>query len=94
MEYNFETIGKRYHNGSGKWNEFLANGVREEEDIIPFSVADMEFETVPEIVAALKEELEHYVLGYAGPTEAYLDTVCRWMRERHGWDRQAGVDSA
>ena len=86
MAYNFETVGKRYHTGSRKWNELLASGVREDEDIIPFSVADMEFETAPEIVAAIKEEVEHYVLGYANPTREYLDTVCRWMRERHGWD--------
>lgn len=86
MKYNFETIGKRYHTGSGKWDELLEHGVEEEEDIIPFSVADMEFETAPEIVAALKEELERYVLGYANPTPEYLDTVCRWMKERHGWD--------
>lgn len=86
MAYNFETVGKRYHTGSRKWNELLASGVREDEDIIPFSVADMEFETAPEIVTAIKEEVEHYVLGYANPTQEYLDTVCRWMRERHGWD--------
>ena len=86
MTYNFETVGKRYHTGSRKWNELLASGVREDEDIIPFSVADMEFETAPEIVTAIKEEVEHYVLGYANPTQEYLDTVCRWMRERHGWD--------
>lgn len=86
MKYNFETIGKRYHTGSKKWNELLDNGVREDEDIIPFSVADMEFNTAPEIVSALKEELDHFVLGYANPTEEYLDAVCRWMKERHGWD--------
>lgn len=86
MAYNFETIGKRYHTGSMKWDELLDNGVREDEDIIPFSVADMEFETAPEIVNAIKEEAEHYVLGYANPTREYLDTVCRWMKERHGWE--------
>lgn len=86
MTYNFETIGKRYHTGSKKWSELLANGVKESEDIIPFSVADMEFETAPEIVSALKEELDRYVLGYANPTEEYLNVVCRWMKERHGWD--------
>ncbi len=90
MHYNFETIRKRHHTGSKKWAELLANGVREEEDIIPFSVADMEFETAPEIVAALQEMAAHTVLGYANPTEEYLDTVCRWMKTRHGWDAEPG----
>ena len=86
MKYNFETVGKRYDSGSKKWNEMLQYGVGREEDIIPFSVADMEFETAPEIVDALKYELDHFVLGYANPTDEYLETVCRWMKERHGWD--------
>ena len=36
--------------------------------------------------AALKGELDNFVLGYANPTEEYLETVCRWMKDRHGWD--------
>ena len=86
MKYNFETVHKRYHTGSKKWNELAENGVKETEDIIPFSVADMEFVTAPEIVEALKSELEHSVMGYANPTEEYLQTVCAWMKKRHGWD--------
>ena len=53
-KYDFETVHKRFHTGSKKWDELEINGVREEEDIIPFSVADMEFVTAPEIVEALK----------------------------------------
>lgn len=86
VRYNFETIGKRYHIGSKKWDELLENGVREEEDIIPFSVADMELETPPEIADALLREIEHFVLGYAAPTDEYLEVVCRWMKERHNWE--------
>lgn len=86
MKYNFETVTKRYNTGSKKWNEMAANGVKKDEDIIPFSVADMEFMTAPEIVDAIIDDLNQKVLGYANPTEEYLETVCRWMRERHGWD--------
>lgn len=86
MKYNFETVNKRYNTGSKKWNELTANGVKETEDIIPFSVADMEFETAPEIVSALKHEIENYVLGYSNPTESYLQSVCDWMKEHHNWE--------
>jgi len=86
MKYNFETVHKRYNTGSKKWNELKEHGVEESEDIIPFSVADMEFVTAPEIVDALKYELDHSIMGYANPTEEYLNTVCEWMKKRHGWD--------
>ena len=52
MEYNFTTIRKRYGTGSFKWQQMSDNGVRPEEDIIPFSVADMELETAPAIKEA------------------------------------------
>lgn len=86
MKYNFETISKRYNTGSKKWQEMADNGVSEKEDIVPFSVADMEFETAPEIREALKNEIDHYVLGYANPTPAYLKAVCDWQKKRHNWE--------
>ncbi len=60
--------------------------VGKEEDIIPFSVADMEFVTAPQIVDGLKYELDHSILGYANATDTYKETVCGWMKRRHGWD--------
>lgn len=85
MSYDFETVRKRFHTGSKKWDDMTACGVQDSEDIIPFSVADMEFVTAPEIVEALKRELDNSVMGYSNPTSSYLDTVCGWMEKRHGW---------
>lgn len=86
MKYDFETVHKRFKTGSGKWKELLKFGVREDEDIIPFSVADMEFVTAPEIIDALKHELDTSIMGYENPTESYLESVCSWMKTRHDWE--------
>lgn len=86
MRYDFETVHKRYNTGSKKWSELAENGVKENENIIPFSVADMEFVTAPEIIEAIKYELDNSVMGYANPTNEYLETVCNWMKKRHGWN--------
>lgn len=86
MKYNFETVHKRFNTGSGKWDELAKFGIDESENIIPFSVADMEFTTAPEIIDALKNELDNSIMGYANPTQEYLETVCSWMRTRHNWD--------
>lgn len=88
MQYDFETVHKRYHTGAFKWDEMIRYGVKESEDIIPFSVADMEFVTAPEIIDALKYELDNSVIGYANPTNEYLETVCNWQKIRHNWDAQ------
>lgn len=86
MKYDFETVHKRFKTGSGKWNEMMKFGVKESDDIIPFSVADMEFVTAPEIIEALKHELDTSIMGYANPTDEYLESVCSWVKDRHNWN--------
>lgn len=85
MQYDFQTVHKRFNTGSKKWDALAQHGVKESENIIPFSVADMEFVTAPEIVAALKKELDTSIMGYANPTPAYLQSVCDWLKTRHGY---------
>lgn len=36
------------------------------DDVIPFSVADMELKTAPEITEGLKNFIDNNILGYAG----------------------------
>lgn len=86
MTYDFETVHKRFNTGSFKWNQLAEYGITETDDIIPFSVADMEFVTAPEIVEALKHELDTSIMGYANPTREYLESVCDWVKTRHNWD--------
>lgn len=86
MKYDFESITPRHNLGSAKWNEMLKYNVSTEEDIIPFSVADMEFNTAPEIKEGLKKFIDTYVLGYANQWESFQNAVCKWMKERHNWE--------
>lgn len=82
--YDFNTILPRKNCGSMKWDEL--NAYHCPEDIIPFSVADMELCTMPEIVEGLKKFLDQSILGYANPTPAYKDSVVQWMKRHHNWD--------
>nr|WP_314464764.1 MalY/PatB family protein [uncultured Clostridium sp.] len=84
-KYNLETISKRFLVGSKKWDEITQFHPEIDEDIIPFSVADMELDTASEIKEGLKKYIEDHVLGYANPTQAFYDAVCRWMTDRHNW---------
>lgn len=85
MKYDFEKVVSRYGCASAKWDE-IENclGTRPAE-IVPFSVADMEFCTAPEIVDGLKEVLDSTILGYANATEEFKKAVCDWMKKRHNW---------
>lgn len=84
--YDFTTVVNRAGAGSGKWERMKRANPDIPEGIVPLSVADMEFKTAPEIIRGLQGYLENLILGYAGPTQAYYDAVCGWMKRRHSWD--------
>ena len=57
-------------------------------EVVPLSVADMEFKNAPEIQEGIKAYVDSHILGYTSPTEEYLQAVCGWMKEQHGWEIQ------
>ena len=88
MKYDFEKVIRRENSGSGKWNEIKTTLGYFPEDVIPFSVADMEFDMVPEIREGLKRFLDENVMGYANMTDACRQAVVSWEERRHGWKIQ------
>ena len=85
MQYDFTTRVKRAGTGSLKWDAMYAVNPHLDASIVPLSVADMEFKMAPELTEGLKRYLDTAVLGYTGPTAAYLESVQRWMLTRHHW---------
>ncbi len=85
MKYDFETLIPRYDKGSFKWDEMKEACEALPADVIPLSVADMEFKNAPEIMEGLKEYLDTSVLGYTRATDAYYDAVIGFMQRHHGF---------
>lgn len=89
MEYDLQTAVNRQNTGAVKWDSMQSmHGGPLPEDIFPFSVADTDLPTLPPIANGLKEFLDSAVLGYTQATPTYLDAVCEWMNEQHGWNIQ------
>lgn len=84
--YDFETLVQRKKMGSAKWDEMVKINPLVPEDVVPFSVADMEFKNPPEVIEGLKKYLDEVILGYSIPTESYYDAVIGWMKGRHNWN--------
>ncbi|MFH8443128.1 MalY/PatB family protein [Streptomyces sp. NPDC018026] len=54
-------------------------------DLLPFTISDMDFETAPEVLAALRGRLDHGVLGYSRwRQDDFLSAVVHWYATRHG----------
>lgn len=75
MHYDFDTVIDRRGTGSEKWNV--------PETDLPMWVADMDFQTAPEIIEELKNRVEHGIFGYTAVPEAWYDAVAEWRSTRH-----------
>lgn len=82
-KYDFTTIVKRVD--SSKWQRMYDLNPDVAEDVIPLSVADMEFVMAPEIIQGLKDYLDYAVLGYSFPSRGYIAAVKNWLLERHDY---------
>ncbi|MCI9251265.1 MAG: pyridoxal phosphate-dependent aminotransferase [Lachnospiraceae bacterium] len=80
MQCIFDKQINRRNTGSLKWD------VAEHE--LPMWVADMDFETAPEIMEAIKKRAEHGVYGYTVLTEEWYDAYQSWWQERHSFTIQ------
>lgn len=73
--YDFDELTNRFGTGSLKWD------VNEGE--LPMWVADMDFETAPEIIEALQKRIEHGVFGYQNVTDDWYQAYQSWWSRRH-----------
>ena len=84
-KYDFETIISKKGKGAYKWEQMYKENPNISDDIIPFSVADMEFKFAPEIVEELKDFLDKNVFGYSGMYDEYYEAVISWMQRKHNF---------
>lgn len=84
MTYSFDRITNRENTNCLKYDK------REEifgrTGIIPMWIADMDFPTPPFIISALRERLNHEILGYSYRPESYFEAFIDWVSALHGWD--------
>jgi cystathionine beta-lyase len=82
--FDFDKTVTRENTASVKWD--LREEIFGRSDILPMWVADMDFETPPCIVDAVKERANHHVYGYSFMTDGYYESFIKWVKRRHGWN--------
>lgn len=80
MTYDFDTSIERRGTDSQKWQKYA------DRDILPLWVADMDFRSPPEVIAAIHARVEEGVFGYARPTASTTEAVVSAMQSRYGWN--------
>ena len=84
MNYDFDKRIDRKDNNAVKWEKCS------EKNLIPMWVADMDFETAPEILEAMQKKLDQKIFGYTSRPDSYYESAVKWTKEIHGFDIQAG----
>lgn len=77
---NFDLAPDRRGSGSYKWDS------DSDRNLIPLWVADMDFQTAPCVIEALRRRVEHGVFGYTLVGKDYYDALTNWFSSRHGYD--------
>ncbi len=75
MAYDFDKLINRRNTNSLKWDV--------EENELPMWVADMDFETAPEILAEIQKRAAHGVFGYTTIPEEWYQAYIGWWKSRH-----------
>lgn len=90
MTPDFDEIIDRRGTRCNKWDDMQAAYGVSPDDGISMWVADMDFRPPAAVQAALQSLLDHGVYGYPGSNDAYLDAICWWQQNRHGWQIERG----
>ena len=57
-------------------------------DLLPMWVADMDFQTAPEIIEALEQRVAHGIFGYNVVPDEWYGAICNWWLKRHDFKIQ------
>ena len=71
--YNFDNVVDRHDTCATKIEEMDRKFGRH--DLLPFWIADMDFEACPCIIDALRRRLDHAVLGYTSAPADFWNSI-------------------
>ncbi len=80
-QYNFTVLPERLKTNAIKWQK-----VKEDPDIIPLWIADMDFQVFPEMTRALETFAKTSVFGYDAPKDSLFTAIQNWEKTQHQVD--------
>lgn len=84
--YNFDEIVDRKHQHSKKWTNWSKFGLKPNDEILPFWIADMDFKCEPRILEALRETVDYGVMGYDAAPVDYYEPFLQWQKKKNQWE--------
>ena len=82
---NFDQIFDRNEYPTMKWHQAQWKEHFGYDDLLPFWVADMDFQAPPVVIESLQKRAEHGIFGYEYKKDSFFDALIDWYANRHQW---------
>ena len=79
MNFDFDTVIDRRPWDSIKWDKY--RGI----DMLPLWIADMDYPTPKFVVEAIRNRLEHPILGCSSVPDELNETFVEWAAKKFNW---------
>ena len=74
---NFDKLTNRFNTNCIKWDC--------DSNMLPMSIADMDFEVADEIIEAIQNRLNNKMFGYSYTPDSYFEAYKLWWNKRHNF---------
>lgn len=84
MKFDFDKVIDRRNTDAIK-----VEGIKDiwgKKDLIPMWVADMDFATPPFVMDAIRQRLEHPIIGYTNKCKEWSTSIINWQKQQYNWD--------
>jgi len=78
-KYNFDEVINRFKTDSIRWDHY-------DSSVIPLWVADMDFESPPCVLKAMKDRVEHGIFGYTHAPKDFKENIAYYLRKHYDWE--------
>src|SRR5574340_1077821 len=83
VKFDFDRVVERTGTDSVKWDHYEMK--EEVRDMIPMSIADMDFRTPGFVTDAIVKRAGHGIFGYTVVPESYFGSIASWFSRRFNW---------
>jgi len=78
-DYDFDTPIDRTGRDTLKWGKY------EGREILPMWVADMDFRCAPQVIEAMRAEVDYGLFGYGLPPKDLVEVLCDRFQKKYDW---------
>ena len=77
--YNFDKVINRFKTDSIRWDQY-------DSSVIPLWVADMDFESPPCVLNAMKNRVDHGIFGYSHAPNNFKEDIADYVKKHYDWE--------